>query len=123
MTGGSSTNTMRESPHKSEPTGRGSMTSLIVLALLAVADGITTHIGLSLGGVELNPLLAALFAVHPLVGEAVRVAGWLAIIGFFWWAHARARARVWRGCVGGAIVLSGIVVSLNTLQLLLWWLA
>lgn len=47
--------------------------ALIALALLAVLDGITTHVGLALGAHEVNPLLAMLYGIHPLAGEAFRV--------------------------------------------------
>jgi len=98
---------------------------LVILALLAVADGVTTHIGLAFGATEVNPLLAALFAVHPLVGEGFRVGVWVAVIAVFWRAHrSPSCSRHWLHRIQvAAIGIIGTVVALNAGQLaLLWWL-
>lgn len=99
--------------------------ALVILVLLAVADGITTHIGLAAGATEVNPLLATLFGVHPLVGEAFRVSVWMLVIAIFWRAHrSPSCGRRWlRFCETAAIAIVGTVVALNAGQLvLLWWL-
>ena len=95
---------------------------LVILALLAVADGITTHIGLVLGATEVNPLLAALYAVHPLVGESFRVGMWIAVLTFLWWAQPACGRRWWYFWVGIGITGMMALVAWNTVQLLRWWL-
>ena len=96
---------------------------LVILALLAVADGITTHIGLAFGVSELNPLFAALFAANLLSAWAIYAIAWATVLGFVWWAYPHCGRRWWLFCVAVGIIGKGGIVVWNTAQLaLLWWL-
>ena len=95
---------------------------IIVLALLVVADGITTHIGLAFGITELNPLFATLFAWHLWAAWLLYAGAWAAVLGFVWWARPRCSRRWWRFWVGFGIAGKGSIVAWNMAQLaLLWW--
>lgn len=99
------------------------MSMLYLLAALAVADGVTTHIGLAFGMGEANPLFAALFAASPPVGWIVYICTLSVGLGMFWVAeHSPSCSRRWlHGCYGVAITIKGSAVALNTAQLALWW--
>ena len=90
---------------------------LVVLALLVAADGFTTHIGLSLGGVEMNPLFAALFASSLLFAWSLYTAAWGAVLVYLWWAQTRCGRRWWRFWIGFGIIGKGGIVIWNTAQL------
>ena len=97
-------------------------TAIIILALLAVADGVTTQVGMSLGIAELNPLFAPLLATVPLAAWSIYAAAWGALLVFLWWAQPRCGRRWWLAWVGFGIVGKAAIVAWNTAQLaLLWW--
>lgn len=91
--------------------------SLVVLALLAIADGITTHIGLAVGITEFNPLFATLFAWHLWAAWLLYAGGWAAVLYFVWWAHSRCGRRWWRFWVGFGVTGKGCIVVWNVAQL------
>jgi hypothetical protein len=93
---------------------------VLILAVLSALDGITTHIVLAGGGRELNPLLAALFAVHPAFGEAVRTSVWLMVLGVLVYVHKAAPwCRYPEGVEIAMILTVGTVVWANIVQLIL----
>ena len=94
---------------------------LVVLALLAVADGVMTQVGLSLGAAELNPLFAPLFATALLFAWSLYAVAWGAVLGFLWWAQPRCSRRWWQVWIGIGIIGKGAIVAWNTAQLAQLW--
>jgi len=99
----------------------GRLSLLLVLALLCVADGALTYHNVTLGGTELNPILAALFAYDLNIGSAVRLVVAGVMVWLLWKAYeAETHPRLTTAITGVIIGVEAFCVMINGLQLLLW---
>lgn len=96
---------------------------LILLAVLAVLDGLTTLFMMHVDGVgiEANPVMKSLYGYDFLLGEVTRLSIWSIALSMFWMG----RNDSWQPkVVTAALVLFGTIVAWNMLNVLavLWYL-